>query len=94
MTTEKKSIKNKLGSIKLTTTLGSGSQACKLMRHPRDSFYRFKELYYKQRSHSGKYRFGKKPWQTFLDSNKLADEKLLDRLQLTEKTVSEVPSAR
>jgi hypothetical protein len=38
------------------------------------------EEYNKERTHSGKYCFGKTPWQTFLDSKKLADDKMLDRL--------------
>jgi len=39
------------------------------------------EEYNKERTHSGKYCFGKTPYQTFLDSKSLADEKMLDRLQ-------------
>jgi len=39
------------------------------------------EEYNTERTHSGKYCFGKTPWQTFLDSKYLADEKMLDRLQ-------------
>ena len=52
------------------------------------------EEYNTQRTHSGKYCFGKTPWQTFLDSNHLADEKMLDRLQPTVSTVRQVSSVR
>jgi hypothetical protein len=43
---------------------------------------------------SGKYCFGKTPWQTFLESKSLADEKMLDRLQPTVNPVREVSSVR
>ena len=52
------------------------------------------EEYNKERTHSGKYCFGKTPYQTFLDSKKLADEKMLDRLQPTDNAVREVSIVR
>ncbi|MBY0501334.1 MAG: hypothetical protein K2P93_04965 [Alphaproteobacteria bacterium] len=36
--------------------------------------------YNEQRPHSGKYCYGKTPWQTFLDAKPLAIEKNLDTL--------------
>jgi len=44
------------------------------------------ESYNVERTHSGKYCFGKTPMQTFLDSKKLSDEKQLDR---TDRTAAE-----
>ena len=56
---------------------------------------RWIEEYNTERTHSGKYCFGKTPWQTFLDSKYLADEKMLDRLQPTDNPdVREVPIVR
>ncbi len=49
------------------------------------------EEYNTQRTHSGKFCFGKTPMQTFIESKHLADEKMLDKKsiqpQLTELTV-------
>ena len=42
MTQEQKIIRNKLGLLKLAQTLGSVSQACKVLGFSRDSFYRFR----------------------------------------------------
>ena len=55
---------------------------------------RWIEEYNTERTHSGKYCFGKTPWQTFLDSKKLADDKMLDRLQPTDNAVREVSTVR
>ena len=52
------------------------------------------EEYNKERTHSGKYCFGKTPYQTFLDSKNLADEKMLDRLHQTYNSVREVTTVR
>jgi len=45
MTQDQKIIKNKLGLLKLAQTLGSVSEACKVLGFSRDSVYRFRELY-------------------------------------------------
>jgi hypothetical protein len=34
--------------------------------------------YNTERTHSGRYCYGKTPWQTFLDTKHLAHEKMLD----------------
>lgn len=38
------------------------------------------EYYNRERTHSGKYCYGKTPWETLLESKKLAEEKMLDML--------------
>jgi transposase InsO family protein len=45
MMQDQKIIKSKVGLLKLAQTLGSVSDACKVIGFSRDSFYRFKELY-------------------------------------------------
>ncbi|KIC73148.1 Integrase core domain protein [Neochlamydia sp. EPS4] len=40
--------------------------------------------YNNERTHTGKYYFGKTPLQTFLDEKHLARGKMLDKLQQTE----------
>ena len=45
MTQDQKIIRNKIGLLRLAQTLGSVSEACKVMGFSRDSFYRFKELH-------------------------------------------------
>ena len=52
------------------------------------------EYIIRRRTHSGKYCFGKTPYQTFVESKHLADEKMLDRLQPIDSTVREISSVR
>jgi hypothetical protein len=40
MSNDQKIIKNKVGLLKLAETLGSVSEACKVLGYSRDSFYR------------------------------------------------------
>jgi hypothetical protein len=47
----------------------------------------------KKREHSGNYCYGKAPWQTFLDSEQLAQAKMLDSLTATTTSDVEVHSA-
>jgi transposase InsO family protein len=46
------------------------------------------DWYNKERTHSGKYCFGKTPWQTFQESTPLALEKQLDELSWREEAAS------
>lgn len=47
------------------------------------------ELYNNKLVHSGRYCYGKTPMQIFLDSRKLAQEKILERLhQIDKRTVA------
>jgi hypothetical protein len=55
---------------------------------------RWIEEYNTERTHSGKYCFGKTPYQTFLDSKSLADDKMLDKLQPIDDAVREVSTVR
>jgi transposase InsO family protein len=45
--------------------------------------------YNEKREHSGKYCYGKTPWQTFLDSKHLAQAKMLDDLTSTPRSDTE-----
>jgi hypothetical protein len=49
--------------------------------------------YNEKREHSGKYCYGKTPWQTFLDSKHLAQAKMLDSLTATGSSDVELYSA-
>ncbi len=42
--------------------------------------------YNEERTHTGKYCFGKTPMQTFLEAKHLADEKMLDMMQPQEES--------
>lgn len=43
--------------------------------------------YNEDRPHTGKYCYGKTPWQTFQESKHLAQAKMLDEIDLTEEVV-------
>lgn len=43
--------------------------------------------YNEDRPHSGKYCYGKTPWQTFKESKHLAQAKMLDEINLTKEVV-------
>ena len=45
------------------------------------------QTYNAERTHSGKYCYGKTPLQTFIDSAKLAYDKQLDRIQPTSEPI-------
>jgi transposase InsO family protein len=45
-------------------------------------------FYNRERTHSGKHCFGKTPWQTFLDSKALAENKQLDRTPPTASSLA------
>jgi len=45
--------------------------------------------YNEKREHSGKYCYGKTPWQTFLDSKHLAEAKMLDHLTAAPRSDTE-----
>jgi transposase InsO family protein len=47
------------------------------------------EAYNVERTHSGKYCYGKTPMQTFIESAKLAHDRQLDRMQPTSESVTE-----
>jgi hypothetical protein len=76
MTNEHKIIATKLGALKLAERLGNVSDACKVMGYSRNSFYRFN----RERTHTGKYCFGRTPLQTFRETKHLAQAKQLDTL--------------
>jgi len=44
--------------------------------------------YNEERTHTGKYCFGKTPMQTFMDAKKIAQDKMLDNLYLTSSNVA------
>jgi len=47
------------------------------------------EVYNAERTHSGKYCYGKTPLQTFIESASLAYDKQLDRIQPTSEPARE-----